>query len=77
MDVLRTHLIYQFGGFQLDLRQRALIPPDGKPQFLSASVFETLLYLVERRGELVDKDSLMKAVWPNVVVEENSLSQFA
>jgi DNA-binding winged helix-turn-helix (wHTH) protein/Tol biopolymer transport system component len=75
MDVPRTHLIYQFGGFQLDLGKRVLIPPEGKPHFLSARVFETLLYLVERRGELVDKDSLMKAVWPNVVVEENSLSQ--
>jgi Tol biopolymer transport system component/DNA-binding winged helix-turn-helix (wHTH) protein len=75
MDVLRTQLIYEFGGFQLDLGQRVLISPDGKPHFLSARLFETLLYLVEHRGELIDKESLLKAAWPNVVVEENSLSQ--
>ena len=38
--------------------------------------FETLLYFVERRGELLEKTSLMKAIWPNIIVEENSLNQW-
>jgi serine/threonine-protein kinase len=38
-------------------------------------LFDTLLYLVERRGELVDKRALMDAVWGGVVVEENNLAQ--
>jgi DNA-binding winged helix-turn-helix (wHTH) protein len=33
---------------------------------MSPKVLETLIYLVERRGELVAKDALMKAIWPRV-----------
>ena len=33
------------------------------------------MHLVEHRGKLVEKSALMKAIWPNVVVEENNLSQ--
>ena len=37
--------------------------------------FDALLLLVERRGELLDKDFLLHALWPDVVVEENSLAK--
>jgi len=36
---------------------------------------DALLLLVERRGELLDKDFLLHALWPDVVVEENSLAK--
>jgi TolB-like protein/DNA-binding winged helix-turn-helix (wHTH) protein len=69
-------IVYEFSNFRLDLQQRLLISSaDGTPVPLSPKVFETLLYLVERRGELLDKATLLKAIWPNVVVEENSLNQ--
>ena len=42
---------------------------------LSARAFDTLLYLVERPNQLIDKQMLMKAVWPNAIVEENNLNQ--
>jgi adenylate cyclase len=66
---------YEFHGFRLDPHQRLLSNSDGRPIPLSPKVFETLLYFVERRGELLDKTTLLKAIWPNVVVEENSLNQ--
>jgi TolB-like protein len=69
-------IIYEFSKFRLDLQQRLLISgADGAPVPLSPKVFDTLLYLVERRGELLDKATLLKAIWPNIVVEENSLNQ--
>ena len=37
--------------------------------------FDALLLLVERRGELLDKDFLLQALWPDVVVDENSLAK--
>jgi DNA-binding winged helix-turn-helix (wHTH) protein/TolB-like protein/Flp pilus assembly protein TadD len=37
--------------------------------------FETLLFLVRNSGTVLDKDELMRAVWPDTVVEENNLSQ--
>jgi TolB-like protein/Tfp pilus assembly protein PilF len=42
---------------------------------LTSKVFDTLLYFVQHPGEVLDKDTLMQAVWPGVIVEENSLSQ--
>ena len=30
--------------------------------------------LVERQGELISKDEIMQAVWPQTVVEENNLT---
>ena len=38
-------------------------------------MFDTLLYLVEHAGETLDKDVLLRSIWPGVIVEENSLTQ--
>ncbi|HEV2690784.1 MAG TPA: winged helix-turn-helix domain-containing protein, partial [Bryobacteraceae bacterium] len=64
--------VYAFGPFRADLRRRVL-ERDGKPVVLTGKAFEILVALLERKGEIVDKDSLMKAVWPDTVVEENNL----
>jgi len=39
--------------------------------------FEVLRYLVENAGRLVTKDELIKTVWPNVVVTDESLNRSA
>ena len=58
------------------MQQRLLIAAgNGQPISLPPKAFETLLYFVERRGELLEKTAIMKAVWPNIIVEENSLNQ--
>ena len=67
--------VFAFEGFSLDSRQRRLSGPDGRSLPLSGRAFDTLLYLVEHPNQLIDKQALMKAVWPNVVVEENNLNQ--
>jgi TolB-like protein/DNA-binding winged helix-turn-helix (wHTH) protein len=67
--------VFTFAGFSLDARQRLLFGSEGKPIPLTGRAFETLLYLLEHADELVDKQTLMKAVWPNVIVEENNLNQ--
>jgi TolB-like protein/DNA-binding winged helix-turn-helix (wHTH) protein/Flp pilus assembly protein TadD len=70
------HAQYHFEGFTLDPKQRILRGPDGVPVPLNSRAFDTLLVLVENPGGgLIDKDRLMKAVWPNTVVEENSLNK--
>src|SRR5579863_266162 len=69
-------IFYEFSGFRLDMQQRLLTASaNGRPIPLPPKAFETLLYFVERRGELLEKTSLMKAIWPNIIVEENSLNQ--
>jgi DNA-binding winged helix-turn-helix (wHTH) protein len=70
-----ARIFYEFGGFRLDPQQRLLTVKDGLPIPLPAKAFETLLYFMERRGKLPEKATLLKAIWPNIVVEENSLNQ--
>src|SRR5438270_12976785 len=67
--------VYEFGGFRLDASKRLLLKGGGEVVPLTPKVFDTLLYLVERGGAVVDKDELMRAVWPDTVVEETNLNQ--
>lgn len=66
---------FEFGDFYLDTIKRLLSRRDGKPVPLKPKVFDTLLYLLEQREEVLTKERLMKAIWPDTVVEENNLSQ--
>src|SRR4051794_7851967 len=67
--------LYEFGDFRLDQGRRTLLGRDGAPVALTAKAFETLSYLVEHAGNVVDKDELMRIVWPDTAVEENNLTQ--
>src|SRR5262249_34526958 len=67
--------IYEFGDFRLDTAKRLLRRVDGSTVPLTARVFETLLYMLEHHGIVLDKERLMEAVWPDSIVEENNLSQ--
>jgi TolB-like protein len=69
-------LAYEFGDFRLDVRQRLLFAHDGEPVTLPTRAFETLLFLVTHHGTLLDKATIMKAVWPKVFVAENNLNQY-
>jgi DNA-binding winged helix-turn-helix (wHTH) protein len=67
---------YEFGDFILEGgRRRLLRRGSDEPQALTAKSFDTLFYLIEHRGETVDKDTLLRTLWPGVIVEENSLTQ--
>ena len=48
---------------------------DGRPVPLTPKTAEILLVLVENAGHLVDKDGLMKRVWPDAIVEEGNLNK--
>lgn len=48
---------------------------DGTPLNLTPRVFRALLLFVENPGDLLSKDTLLLALWPGLVVEENNLSQ--
>jgi TolB-like protein/DNA-binding winged helix-turn-helix (wHTH) protein/Tfp pilus assembly protein PilF len=67
--------VYEFGDFRLDPANHLLSRRDGTPVPLTPRVFDTLLFLVEHDGAVLDKERLMAAVWPDSIVEENNLSQ--
>ncbi|HWT02397.1 MAG TPA: tetratricopeptide repeat protein [Pyrinomonadaceae bacterium] len=65
---------YEFEPFRVDAAKRRLLR-DGIAQPLKPKVFDTLLVLVENSGRVVEKDELMRRVWPDTIVEENNLTQ--
>jgi DNA-binding winged helix-turn-helix (wHTH) protein/tetratricopeptide (TPR) repeat protein len=65
---------YEFGEFRIEAAKRRLLR-NGAPVALTPRVFDTLLHLVQSRGKVMEKDELMRAVWPDTVVEENNLNQ--
>jgi TolB-like protein/DNA-binding winged helix-turn-helix (wHTH) protein/tetratricopeptide (TPR) repeat protein len=68
------HRTYLFGAFVLDIDRGALLK-DGADVPLRPKCFKVLSYLVEHHGLLVTKDEVLGAVWPGVVVTEDSLTQ--
>lgn len=74
-DARAVPIAYEFAGFRLEPARRALTRPDGTLARLSGKPFDTLLYLVEHAGELVDRDEILRSVWPKRVIEDNNLNQ--
>jgi len=67
-------MIHEFGPFRYDSDQRLLFRgADRLP--LVPKVLETLHVLIERRGQVVEKQELMRLVWPDTTVEEIGLAR--
>jgi len=64
--------VYGFDRFLLNPAERVLLR-DGRRVALTPKSFDLLVVLVEHSGHLVEKDALLKAVWPNQFVEESNL----
>jgi len=65
--------VYEFGGFRLEEAQRRLLDR-GQPVAIKPKILDLLLLLVQRRGQLVVKDELMRELWPDAIVEENNIT---
>lgn len=65
--------LYKFGPFTLNEAEKLLLR-DGKPVPLTLKPFQILLVLVQRSGHLVGKTELIELVWPNIFIEETTLS---
>lgn len=65
---------YDFGPFRVDafnrllLRERKIVP-------LTSKVFDILLVFVRSGGQMLDKELLMKEIWPESFVEEGNLAR--
>jgi serine/threonine-protein kinase len=66
--------LYEFGPYRLDAVKRVLWR-EGEPVPVTSKAFDTLLLLIEHSGQVLQKDELMKALWPDTIVEENNLTQ--
>jgi DNA-binding winged helix-turn-helix (wHTH) protein/TolB-like protein/tetratricopeptide (TPR) repeat protein len=67
-------MTYRFGSYTLDPAAYRLLRDDEVVQ-LSPKIIDLLLYLVARQPALVSKEDLFKALWPDVAVTDNALTQ--
>jgi DNA-binding winged helix-turn-helix (wHTH) protein len=65
--------LYEFGDFHLNASAR-LLSRRGVTVPLTPKAIDLLLALVEQPGNLLDKETLLKTVWPDAFVEENNLA---
>jgi Tol biopolymer transport system component/DNA-binding winged helix-turn-helix (wHTH) protein len=65
---------YEFGRFRLELSEHVLLR-DGHRVPLTPKNFDVLRVLVQNAGHLVEKDRLLKEVWPDSFVEEGALNR--
>ena len=65
---------FVFADFEVDL-QRGNLARGGEEIALRPKSFAMLLYLLEHAGELVPREDLLDAVWPEVVVTDGSIAQ--
>jgi DNA-binding winged helix-turn-helix (wHTH) protein len=70
----KTKGFFYFGRLRVDPVERVLLA-DGPPVSLTPKAFDTLLELLENSGHILEKDELLKRVWPDTFVEEGTLVQ--
>ena len=75
MDADAAVTAYRFEGFTLDLLRGSLLAVDGAEIALRPKSIALLRYLVEHPGRLIDRDEIMRAVWPGVFVTDDSVTQ--
>jgi predicted ATPase/class 3 adenylate cyclase/DNA-binding winged helix-turn-helix (wHTH) protein len=68
-------MVYRFDRFTLDLARGTLLTSDGAELPLRPKSFALLQFLVENARRLLDRDSIMQAVWPDVFVTDDSITQ--
>lgn len=66
--------LLEFGAFRVDTAQRLLFRDDQLVP-LTPKAFDTLQLLIEADGRIVEKEELLKKIWPDTFVEEGSLAR--
>lgn len=65
--------LYEFGPFHLEPAERKLLRGN-EVVVLTPKAFDTLVLLVRNSGHLLEKDELIRMLWPDSFVEEGNLS---
>ena len=71
---LKRSPIYRFGDREVDTRLRQ-IKASGELLEAQPKAFDLLVYLLENRNRVVDKDELLEQLWAGSVVSDSALTQ--
>lgn len=69
----RVRHLYEFGPFRLD-PEKPCLWRNGEPVSLTPKAIETLVVLIQQNGKLVERETLMSAIWPDTFVEDGNLN---
>jgi DNA-binding winged helix-turn-helix (wHTH) protein len=69
-----TNEILEFRPYRISVAERVL-RREGRIVPLTPKCFDTLLVLAKHGGSVVEKETLMRMVWPDSFVEEGNLAQ--
>src|ERR1700730_6392329 len=75
MSTAAEGAIYRFDGFVLDLVRGALAAENGKDVPLRHKSFQLLCLLVENAGRLLSREVIKQALWPSLIVSDDSVTQ--
>jgi DNA-binding winged helix-turn-helix (wHTH) protein/TolB-like protein/Tfp pilus assembly protein PilF len=65
--------VHAFGPFRVDVARHQLFR-EGEPVAVTPKAIHLLAALIERRGQVVEKEELMRLLWPDTIVEEANLT---
>jgi DNA-binding winged helix-turn-helix (wHTH) protein len=65
--------VYRFGAFRVDIREQRLTCA-GERVPITPKVFDTLALFLRHPGRLLTREELLRALWPDTVVEESNLT---
>ncbi len=69
----KLNYLYEFENFRLDAENPTL-RRDGKLVSITPKALETLILLVEKKGETVSRDELLDTIWKDTYVEESNIN---
>jgi DNA-binding winged helix-turn-helix (wHTH) protein len=67
------HGTYEFGSYLLDAAKR-LLTKESKRIALGPKTFDLLLLFIDSQGRVLTRTELLRALWPDIFVEESNLS---
>jgi len=75
MDTTAGDAVYRFEGFTIDVARGLLLHDHGKEVQLRHKSFELLRLFVENPGTVLNRDRINQAIWPDIIVNDNSITQ--
>ena len=75
METSLGEVVYRFEGFALDRTRGILLSRSGEQVHLRHKSFELLRLFVENSGRLLQRDQINQAIWSDVIVNDDSITQ--
>ena len=66
---------FRFGAFTAEPLKGSVAGDDGQSRHLAPKAMDVLVRLAQTPGDVVSRDELIEAVWPEVIISESVLTR--